>query len=293
MVRRLALIPWLASLVAGAHAGVAGDALTPGELVAEHTLEHRWSKGGGWRLIPAPDVQPRLHIRVGDNYLARMIRADGERIQVVWLPHAAGTDTGSELVARLAADRGWAVTSLLPPSDLPRPGAPIDEWVALVEERVRAAREALRVTMENSHHCVVLMGVSVGGIASLRVAELEGSVDVVVGILAGTGAEGVLHAARAYGAAPSAPSAGVLARVDDLDPAKHAEDLQGRPVLLVRGLFDGVIPSESFDALRSALEEPEVHSWPTGHESFVYAMPWAVDRALDWIDRACEVAGND
>ncbi len=286
----------LSTLVLSPAAAGAQDRLIPGSLTYEHILEHRWSDGRLWSLLPRPGAALQLHIRIGENYQVRAVRAAGKYVHVLWLPHAAGTDTGSEIVARLATDRGWAVTSLLPPGDLPRPGAPVEEWVGLVEERVRSARAALRVgaeNTENSHQCVALIGVSVGGIASLRVAELEGSVDVVVGMLAGTGAEGLLHAARAYGAAPSQLSAEMLARVDALDPAKNAEGLRGRPVLLVRALFDDVIPPESFDALRGALEDPEVHSWPTGHESFVYVMPWAVDQALDWVDRACAVSGSD
>jgi hypothetical protein len=132
------------------------------------------------------------------------------------------------------------------------------------------------------------MGVSVGGIGALRVAELEDSVDVSVALLAGTGAEGLLHAARAYGAPEGAPSADLSRRLSALDPAAHAAALRARPVLLVRALFDGVIRRDAFEALRAALIEPSVHAYPTGHESFAYVLPFAVDRALDWATRACD-----
>lgn len=265
----------------------AEDRLTPLGLVDEHVLEHRWSEGALWSPLPKPAVPLQLHIRVGENYQVRAIRAEGERVLVVWLPHAAGTGTGSEIVARLVTDRGWAVASLLPPPDLPRPGAQLEDWVALVEERVRAGREAVQLTSGEPPQCTVLMGVSVGGISALRIAELEDSVDVAVALLAGTGAEGLLHAARAYGGAEGAPSAGLSRRLSALDPAAHAAALGARPVLLVRALFDGVIPRDAFEALRGALAEPAVHAYPTGHESFAYALPFAVDRALDWAESAC------
>jgi hypothetical protein len=51
--------------------------------------------------------------------------------------------------------------------------------------------------------------------------------------------------------------------------------------------LSGVVPAESFEALRTALGEPRVLTYPTGHESFVYALPLAVDSALEWIAGAC------
>jgi pimeloyl-ACP methyl ester carboxylesterase len=251
-------------------------------------LEHRWSEGALWSLLPKSAVPLQLHIRVGENFQTRAIRAEGERVLVIWLPHAAGTDTGSEVVARLVTARGWAVASLLPPPDLPRPGAELEDWVALVEERIRAGREAVHVTADEQTQCTVLMGVSVGGISALRAAELEDRVDAVVALLAGTGAEGLLHAARAYGAADGAPSAELSLRLNALDPAAHAIALGARPVLLVDAMFDSVIPRGAFEALRTALDEPAVQAYPAGHESFAYVLPLAVDRALDWAARACD-----
>ena len=57
----------------------------------------------------------------------RAIRSEGADVLVTWLPHAVGTDIGSEVVARLVTGRGWAVASLLPPPDLPRPGAQLED----------------------------------------------------------------------------------------------------------------------------------------------------------------------
>jgi hypothetical protein len=58
-------------------------------------------------------------------------------------------------------------------------------------------------------------------------------------------------------------------------------------VLLVRALFDGVISGGAFGSLRSTLGDPPVHTYPTGHETFPYALPLAVDRALSWVEDAC------
>jgi pimeloyl-ACP methyl ester carboxylesterase len=193
------------------------------------------------------------------------------------------------VVARLAAKRGWAVVSLLPPPDLPAAGSTLSDWVSLVEKRVRAGRAAIRDFTSNDEHCVALLGVSAGGIAALRVAELEGRVDVVAGLLVGSGREGLAHAAAAYGAAPAPVDAALQARLDLLDPARHADALGERPVLLGRALFDEVIPEESFEILRHALGNVPTHIYPTGHETFVYALPPAIERTLGWVEEACSI----
>jgi dienelactone hydrolase len=262
-------------------------ALMPRAPATLRTLERHWSRGALWSLLPTSEAPPHLSLREGENYQVRAIEAAGSGVLVVWLPHAAGTETGSELVARLATRRGWGVVSLLPPAELPPPGASAGDWVSLVEERVREGRAALHARAAGARPCIALMGVSVGGIAALRVAELEREVDVVAAMLAGAGARGFLHAARTYGASPDAPSPRTLERVAVLDPAGHAAQLAGRKVLLVRARLDEAIPRDSFEALRSALGAPEVHGYPIGHESFGYAMPFAIERALGWVERAC------
>jgi hypothetical protein len=286
-------VPWaaliFASLVACAPSSViAGGTLAAGSPTYENVLEHRWSSGGLWSLVPRPQSSPRLQIRVGEGFRTRALRAGSGEVLLVWLPQAAGTDTGSELVARLATDRGWDVAALLPPADLPRPGAPIAEWISLLEQHVRSGRDALAMARVPRQRCVAILGASAGGIAALRVAELEPEVNVVGAMLVGSGAKGLLHAVRSYGASSEEPSEDLMRRLEMLDPGRHASELAPRPRLLVRAMFDEVIPSDSFERLRAALEEPAVHSYPTGHASFVYAMPWAVPRALDWIGRACD-----
>jgi hypothetical protein len=106
-------------------------------------------------------------------------------------------------------------------------------------------------------------------------------------MLAGSGREGLLHAAAAYGARLDDVAGEGDARLDALDAARHAEGLAGRPVLLVRAPFDGVIPREAFDSLSAALGDPRTHIYPTGHETFSYVLPLAVERALDRVDRSC------
>lgn len=265
------------------------DELVPGALVAEHVLEHSWSDGGWWRLVPSPHAVPRLFIRVGENYLVRAIRAPGKNVLVVWLPHAAGTETGSELAARLAANRGWSVVALVPPPDLPPPGAPIASWVSLAEERVRSAREALRLReARDDGSCIVLMGASVGGLAALRAAEIEPDVDAVVAMLTGASAEGFRGAALSYGASDEPIASDIARRLHALDPAPRASSLRQRRILLVSAWFDRVISEDSFDALRAAFSGAEVRAYPTGHETFTYAFPFAVDSALDWVGEACQ-----
>ena len=263
------------------------DRLDPGAVTYEHTLEHRWSEGRLWNLIPAPAARVELRIRVGGNFALRALRVAGGRVHLIWLPHAAGSETGSEIVARLAGTRGWSVTSILPPPDIPPPGAPLAEWVDVLEARVRAGRDALRASTNAEGECTVLAGVSVGGVAALRIAELEPSVDGVIALLAGSGTEGFVHGARAYGASKDALNPEDAPRLSAVDPVLHAAALQGRPALLGRALFDGVVPRASFDELVSALNAPTVRSYPTGHESFAYILPVAVRSTLRWADDMC------
>jgi pimeloyl-ACP methyl ester carboxylesterase len=161
-----------------------------------------------------------------------------------------------------------------------------------MEARVRAGRDALTAAKNVEGQCTALMGVSAGGVAALRVAELEPSVDGVVALLAGGGSEGFVHAARAYGASADPPALEEAERLAALDPARHAANLQGRPVLLGRAVFDGVIPSDSFDDLVSALGAPTVRSYATGHESFAYILPLAVRSSLGWVADACREVGG-
>lgn len=280
----------LASLAAGGAAAEAeNDRITPRGLVTEHVLEHHWSEGGLWSLLPPPPVAVQLRILVGDNYRVRAFRAKGKGVLVIWLPHAAGTSTGSEIVGRLATQRGWSVVALIPPPNLPLRGAPIEKWLSLAEERIRAGRAAVELYATEPSRCTVLMGVSLGGIAALRAAEMEERVDVAVALLAGSGEAGLLHAARAYGASLEPPAPNLISRLAALDPALHAGSLRGRPVLLARAFFDSVIPGEAFEALRDSLGDPAVQRYPTGHETFPYMLPIAVARSFDWAARACGV----
>jgi hypothetical protein len=118
------------------------------------------------------------------------------------------------------------------------------------------------------------------------VAELEPDVDVVVAMLAGTG-PGLLDAVQAYGATPDPPLPELRGRIEAVDPAKHASELASRPRLLIRARLDDIISADSFAALRDALGGPEVWAYSTGHESFAYAMPFAIEAALDWVAETC------
>jgi len=101
------------------------------------------------------------------------------------------------------------------------------------------------------------------------------------------GSDGFVEAAREYGGSNSPPESEAVLRIEALNPARHSPSLKTRPVLLISALFDRVMSDESVERLRAAFPDADVDSYPTGHESFVYAMPFAVESALDWVEEAC------
>jgi hypothetical protein len=268
------------------------DALSPLEpeaIVSTRDLAYAWSHGIGWSLLPEPETKPRfvVHASAGERWSA--IVASGVARLVVWIPHAAGTIEGSEVVARIAADRGWSVVALVPAASLPPPGASLDEWLSLLEARERAARAAVRhYTTAFEPRCTLVMGVSLGGTAALAVSHLEGGVHLAAAMLPVGTEAGFASAAAVYSAARAqALSPAEHERIAAVDPAARAHGLGAEHILLVRAAWDEVMPDGAFTALRDALGRPDEHTYPTGHESFRYALPLAAARALAWADQHC------
>jgi hypothetical protein len=143
----------------------------------------------------------------------------------------------------------------------------------------------------------VLVGISVGGMAAIPVAALEEDLDGVITMLAGGGLgwiadhskEPLLQdspsALREESVAPTEPDAAAW-----FDPLSWAPRLQGRRVLMIRAIWDQVIPPPATHALWDALGQPEIHAYPSGHYSFGVFLPRAMDRAVEKADDWCREA---
>jgi pimeloyl-ACP methyl ester carboxylesterase len=156
-------------------------------------------------------------------------------------------------------------------------------WGQFASERLRAGRAALRLlTTESKSRCVAVAGLSLGGLVAVAVGNLEPDVDIVVAMLAGSGPElvrslALLNARGALGQV-GAPNSGAF-----LGSPRLSRDR----VLMVRALFDELVPAGATAHLAEALGHPAVHVYPSGHASFRVLLPLAVWRALGFIERAC------
>jgi len=72
-----------------------------------------------------------------------------------------------------------------------------------------------------------------------------------------------------------------------VDPLAWAPRLPKSQVLMIRAIWDQVIPPPATHALWDALGRPEIHAYPSGHYSFGIFLPRAMDRALEKANAWC------
>jgi hypothetical protein len=256
----------------------------PGRQIDRSDFPLHLRDSGAWRLVPKPREALKISV-VGENYRVRgLLQAAGEPA-VVWLPQLEGSDEASELVLRLSAARGMASLALLPPRKLDLGDHSRRSWEQVADERVRAGRAALRILDHEARpRCMAVAGLSLGGHAAIAVAQLEDGADVIVTMLAGSGAEMASAVNRLSGRdGTSLPSIGTGL----LDLPRGSMRLSRERTLVVRALYDELIPPRATDALVRALGRPTEHAYPSGHASFRAFLPLAVWRALGFIERAC------
>jgi hypothetical protein len=130
--------------------------------------------------------------------------------------------------------------------------------------------------------------------AAIPVTALEEDLDGVVTILAGGGLAWVAEHSkepllRDHGSAPKEEAAGsaALGAVSPADPLAWAPRVPKSRVLMIRAIWDQVIPPQATRALWEALGRPEIHAYPSGHYSFGIFLPHAIDRALEKANAWC------
>jgi fermentation-respiration switch protein FrsA (DUF1100 family) len=222
----------------------------------------------------------------------------GDGPAAVILPHLQGTTRIPEYFARRFAREGYQVVAQLPPEVALEPGSAREAMLEVMRERIREGRAAARIAArELEAPCRVLVGVSVGGMVAIPVAALEEEIDGVVSMLAGGGMSWIVDHSKEPLIQPSSPAPGevppALAEAAALvDPLTWAPRLRKGRVLMIRAVWDQVIPPPATHALWEALGQPEIHAYPSGHYSFGIFLARAVDRALEKADTWCSGAAE-
>jgi len=271
------------------------DTLEPGSALRISREPARWSTEGWLRLTPIPEALPELWIVTGDALRFRALVVAGDGPAVIVLPHLQGTMRIPEYVARRFAREGYQVVAVMPPEVALRPGPRRDAMLRVMRERILQGRTASRLAArELGAHCRVLIGISVGGMAAIPVAALEEDLDGVISILAGGGLGWIAeHSKEPLLQDPTMPSQegsaspATTTEASLVDPLAWAPRLSKSRALMIRAIWDQVIPPPATHALWDALGQPEIHAYPSGHYSFGIFLPHAVDRALEKADAWC------
>jgi cephalosporin-C deacetylase-like acetyl esterase len=165
-------------------------------------------------------------------------------------------------------------------------------------ERILQGRAASRLAAgELGAPCRVLLGISVGGMAAIPVAALEEDLDGVITMLAGGGLSWIADHSKETLLQDSASALreGSVASTEPdavawVDPLSWAPRLRGDRVLMIRAIWDQVIPPPATHAFWDALGKPEIHAYPSGHYSFGVFLPRAMDRAVEKANDWCREA---
>ncbi len=274
----------------------AAEEFEPGDATVRRTLEWRWSTGWPWWFVPTPAHSGVYEAITGPGFGIRAITAGKAGPLVVWLPHLDGRPDAAEFAVRTLSARGISVAGLIPPGQALAEGMDADAWISLLEERVRSGRAAVR-EFARERGCLVLVGMSLGALAALPVAALENEVDGLVIMLAGADLAALAETIPHLGQRFARFSLGELSpiqsqRLERLEPTTWASGLERDRILFVRASFDAIISEESSEQLWEALGRPERISYPIGHLSFAFAMPFAVDAIGDHVDKVCAEASS-
>ncbi|MFI4896265.1 MAG: alpha/beta hydrolase [Phycisphaerales bacterium JB059] len=77
-----------------------------------------------------------------------------------------------------------------------------------------------------------------------------------------------------------------------LDAVHTAPTLKGKPVLVLHAARDKAVPAETGERLWRLLGEPERWVFPVGHELIFAALPFQLDRMVEWLDNRLPVGGD-
>lgn len=267
--------------------------LDPGEIRVVTRRAYEWTKSGliGWLPIPAARAEHWVAVSTRSQLDAIAVRGSTGR-GVVFLPQLDGTSRPAELAARHFASRGDAVLAVLPSGAMQHVKRDERAWAHDAERRVREARLALHIAREElALRCVTLVGLSMGALAAVPAAAIDGHTDALVLMLAGGGLPDIAATAEQAGLIEllhGTDAGDQPVSFASVDPLAHATRLDSDRVLLIHAAFDRVMAPRATEALARRLPGATRIWFPTGHRSFALAFPFALRAASEHADRFCD-----
>lgn len=231
---------------------------------------------------------------------ALLIRPSGaERPPCVLFLHGLGGDKSqAELVATLLAPQGLAVLGI----DAALHGERAVEGEGIGGQLARDPQALVRTVIDNRRAIdyivgradlrgerPVLVGVSMGAILGSIVAAVDGRVGAAALLVGGGGWETILSASE-HPAAQRLREArlGEGQPLGLVDPVNFVGHISPRPVLMVNGRDDRIIPPEAAQALHEAAAEPKTIVWYDG--GHVNIPPRVLADVISWIANAARDA---
>ena len=136
---------------------------------------------------------------------------------------------------------------------------------------VRYARAYLAARPDVDGDRIGVAGISLGGVVGSLAFQMEGRLERGCFLLAGADLPTMLWDSRLTAKYRAEAERAGLSKADlvtacrDVDPASHPGLRAGRPVLLLAGQGDDVMPAACTEALAAALDDPEVVWYAGGH----------------------------
>ena len=230
-------------------------------------------------------------------------RLDRERSPVILLlPMAGGRYNIERKFARYFAERGIAVILAYLTRNSRKPEIKaIDSWVKQSVEDNRRALDWIQDRAELDSNRIALFGISMGSIKGALLAGVDHRIKAAVLGLAG----GDLPYILTHTAEPKISQqrkelmskhgmtlAQLQAKLENSirwDPKFVASHIHPRPVFMVLGAFDTIVPFKKGWELRRALGKPETLVLPTGHYTAALCIPYIKWQSLRFFRQHLEV----
>ncbi|MEA3401218.1 MAG: alpha/beta hydrolase [Armatimonadota bacterium] len=211
---------------------------------------------------------------------------------VVLFLHGLGGDKGqARLVAMLLAPQGVAVVAI----DAALHGDRAVEGPGIGRQLAADPQALVRTVIDNRRAIdyihirgdldadrLVLVGASMGAILGSIVAAVDERIDAAALLVGGGGWTTILESSE-HPAAAALRDAG-LSRdrsLGQMDPVHFVGHISPRPVLMVNGTQDRVIPPQAAEALHEAARQPKEVLWYEG--GHVGMPPETLQRVVEWI----------
>jgi len=204
--------------------------------------------------------------------------------------------------ARYFARRGFAVVLAYRRKTSREPKIEaIDPWVKQSVEDNRQALDWIESRAELDSNRVALFGISMGSIKGVLLAGVDHRIKTAVLALGGgdlpyiltrTAEPNISRQRKELMRKKGMTLAQLEAELESAirwDPKFVANQIHPRPVLLVLGAFDTIVPFKKGWELRRALGKPETLVLPTGHYTAALCIPYIKCQSLRFLRRHLEV----